>query len=105
MNPLAKIPRDKLLHLVAGAAAAALGLLLWHLAMLLPLLAAHPLATGLSLGGLMVGLTKEIADHMDNVLLRKRGEPALHGVTVGDALVTWLGASAVSGGLVWAGLA
>ena len=105
MNVLSMIPRDKLLHLVAGAAAAAVGLVLWHLAMLVPVLAAHPLATGLSLGGLMVGLTKEVADKMDNVLMRKQGAPALHGVDPLDAIVTWLGATLLAAGLVWGGVA
>jgi len=105
MNLLLKIPRDKLLHLAAGAGAAAVGLVLWYLAMLVPVLAAHPLATGLSLGGLMVGLTKEVADKLDNVLMRKQGAPALHGVDVLDAIVTWLGATALAGCLVWGGVA
>lgn len=105
MNLLDKIPRDKLLHLAAGAGAAALGLVLWHLATLVPLLAAHPLATGLSIGGLMVGVTKEVADAMDNALMRKQGAPAIHEVGWGDALATWGGANLLAGLLVWGGVA
>jgi hypothetical protein len=99
------IPRDKLLHLAVGAGAAGFAFAAWKLCMLVPLLAAHPLATAISLGGLMVGLTKEAGDRLGNLAVYHRGEAPIHGVEWFDVLFTWAGATVVAVGLVLAGLA
>ncbi len=105
MNRLLEaIPRDKLLHLVVGAGVALVALALWHLAMLVPVLAAHPIATGVSLSGLMVGAAGEAKDRLSNLAAAKRGLTPLHGVEWMDLLMTWLGSTALALALVGAGL-
>jgi len=99
------IPKDKLLHLVVGAGVAVLGFVLWSIAMHVPVLAAHPVATGISLAGCMAGAQKEANDRLDNLLMYHRGLAALHGVEWLDLLATWAGASAVAWVLVRMGLA
>ena len=99
------IPKDKLMHFAVGAAMAVFALLLWQLAMQLAPLAAHPLATALSLAGFMAGAQKEGTDRLDNLLMYHRGEAPIHGVEWLDWLATWAGATLVAVALVKAGLA
>lgn len=99
------IPKDKILHFVVGIAVAVLAFFLWSLAMHVPVLAAHPLATGVSLGGCMAGAQKEGNDRLDNLLMYHRGEAPLHGVEWLDWLATWAGASVVAYALVRIGVA
>lgn len=99
------IPRDKLLHLVVGAGAAAFGFAAWKLCMLAPMLAEHPLAAAISLGGLMVGLTKEAGDRLGNLIMYRRGEAPIHGVEWADVLFTWAGATLLALLLAVAGMA
>lgn len=99
------IPKDKILHLVVGIGMAVAAFLLWSVAMHVPILAAHPLATGLSLGGLLAGAQKEGTDRLDNLLMYHRGEAPLHGVEWLDWLATWAGASVVAYALVRLGVA
>lgn len=101
----ALIPRDKLLHLVVGMGLAVLAALLWSVAMHVPPLAAHPVATGISLGGFFAGAQKEGTDRLDNLLLYHRGEAPLHGVELGDWLMTWCGSTLIALALVRVGLA
>lgn len=89
------IPRDKLMHLAVGMAAAALALVLWHLAMNVPLLVAHPLPTAFSIGGALLGASKEAQDRLDNLLMYHRGEAPLHGVEWLDLAFTWAGCTAI----------
>lgn len=99
------IPRDKILHFGVGAALALLGLVVWWLAMRVPALAAHPVATGLSLAGFFAGAQKEGTDRLDNLLMYHRGEAPIHGVEWGDWLMTWAGATLAALVLARTGLA
>lgn len=106
MNRLLElVPRDKLLHLAVGVGAAVFAFAAWKLCMLMPLLAAHPLAAAISLGGLMVGLTKEAGDRLGNLAVYHRGQAPIHGVEWLDVLFTWAGATVVAIGLVVMGVA
>lgn len=102
---LESLPRDKLLHAAVGAGVAVVALLLWRLAMCVPWLAAHPLATALSLSGLLVGAAGEAKDRLSNQAAAKRGLMPLHGVEWMDLLVTWAGATALAIALVLLGVA
>lgn len=101
----ALVPRDKLLHLVVGGALAIVAAALWSLAMHVPAFEAHPVAVGLSLGGLLAGAQKEGTDRLDNLIMYHRGEAPIHGVEWGDWLMTWAGATVVAMALVRGGWA
>lgn len=99
------IPKDKLMHLGVGAGLALVAFVLWTIAMRVPVLASHPVATAISLGGLLSGGQKEGTDRLDNLLMYHRGLAPLHGVEWLDWAATWAGSTAVALALVLLGLA
>lgn len=99
------IPKDKLMHLAVGMAVGALGLVLWSMAMLVPFFMDHPLASAFSIGGVLLGASKEAQDRMDNLLMYHRGQSALHGVEWLDLAFTWAGCTAIGVFADWLGLA
>lgn len=77
--------RDKLLHGLAGFLSALAGM---ALACVVPALAGRApdlaaVASGALIAATVAGITKEAADHQDNML-----HPGMHGVELADAVAT-----------------
>lgn len=72
------IPKDKLLHLAAGAIAAGIGMLVWALADQLLALEYKSLAVAALAGAVCAGFTKEATDRLENLRAKKNGRPPPH---------------------------
>lgn len=84
------IPKDKILHFVAGGAASAFAAAVWFVAAQFGAVSMADAWLGAALAALVAGVVKERADQIANKL-----HPGTHGVEVLDALATAAGAAPV----------
>ncbi len=93
------IAADKIAHFKAGMIAAAFGAAMGFVMALLNWDAADAVlcsGIGAAVAAITAGITKELADHADNVL-----SPGMHGVEIMDAVATALGSWPVLA-IIWA---
>lgn len=98
------VPRDKLMHFGVMALIALFNAAAAAIALELPVLHDHPIAVFIVLLAGTVGAVKEAEDKADNDLMAERGQPALHGVEIGDFIATLLGGVFVAGVLLAMGI-
>lgn len=84
------IPSDKIGHMVAGSAWAAVGSAIWLVCLQLKLTTVGALPLALFLPPLTAGVTKEFADWTDNRTAQAEGKAPMHGVEFLDAAATAL---------------